>query len=471
MVQNSLSRFAACGSADYHYLKAQIDTASQEGRSYEFGNCLLLSGCRPQQATVSFWRDRTGYLMSVFPPVTYHGRNTAAACLFRTSRQGFANFDALQSFLQDLAQDSLASIPFAATAELTEADKVILPDSTLARSPGYQALATALGHTIIGQESAVEATAFKLYTHISKKNPLRPLSLIFHGPTGVGKSELGKQVVPVLNRFLGENTYQFVWTELNTFTQPHSVYRLVGAPPGYVGYEDKPVLEAVLQNPNTVFMFDELEKAHPEVLKTLMSVLDEGRCAARKELAGHTRELDFRRCIFLFTTNTDLSGKKDPHSEAAPAASPPCKLGASDTVSLANRIFSANERGRRALAGSGVLKEIAGRFGGYIEFFALDNRAKVLIIAQQVVALGREYGIEIVYVSPAIIQAILDRAVTEAFSVRSHTSIIEGYLTEFLLCHAEDSSEVPMRLEGTVDALRLVPMAPPPPAGVNRRGA
>lgn len=471
MSQNSLSRFAACSPADYRCLKAQIDAASQEGRSYEFGNCLLLPGCRPQQATVSFWRDRTGYLMSVFPPVSYTGRNTAAVCLFRTSRQGFANFDALQSFLGDLAQGSFTPVPFGPTTSLTEADEVVLPESTASRSPGYQALAAALGRTVIGQERAIEATAFKLFTHISKKNPLRPLSLIFHGPTGVGKSELGKQVAPVLNSFLGENTYQFVWTELNTFTQAHSVYRLVGAPPGYVGYDDKPVLEAVMQNPNTVFMFDELEKAHPEVLKTLMSVLDEGRCAARKEFSGHKRELDFRRCIFLFTTNTDLSGKLGHRSQEPVNTSALSSFSAPGTVSLANRIFEANERGRRALADSGVLKEIAGRFGGYIEFFPLDNRAKVLIIAQQIVALGREFDIEIVYVSPAIIQAILDQAVTEAFSVRSHASIIEGYLTEFLLCHAEDYPDTPMRLEGTVDALRLVPLAPPPPADAKRRGA
>lgn len=469
MVQNSLSRFAACGAADYRFLKAQIDTASQEGRSYEFGNCLLLPGCRPQQATVSFWRDRTGYLMSVFPPVTYSGRNTAALCLFRTSRQGFANFEALQSFLRDLAQDG---IPLAAAAEpaaLTEPEAIVLPEPRSSALSDYSALASALGQTVLGQENAVTATAFKLYAHINKKNPLRPLSLIFHGPTGVGKSELGKQIAPVLNRFLGENTYQFVWTELNTFTQGHSVYRLVGAPPGYVGYDDKPVLEAVLQNPNTVFMFDELEKAHPEVLKTLMSVLDEGRCAARRELADHARELNFRRCIFLFTTNTDLSGKRGPTK--SPSFSSPALSATPDAVALADRIFAANERGRRALADSGVLREIAGRCSGYIEFSALDSRAKVLIIARQIAALGNEYGLEVAYIAPDIIQAILDRAVTEAFSVRSHTSIIEGYLTEFFLCHAEDYPGLPVRLEGTVEALRLVPMAPPPSAGTRRRGA
>ena len=72
----------------------------------------------------------------------------------------------------------------------------------------------------------MEAVAFKLWSHVSKREPLRPLSLIFYGPTGVGKSELGKAVAPALNRCLGEERYRPVWTELNTFTQAHSVHRL-----------------------------------------------------------------------------------------------------------------------------------------------------------------------------------------------------------------------------------------------------
>ena len=156
----------------------------------------------------------------------------------------------------------------------------------------------------------MEAVSFKLWSHICKREPLRPLSLIFYGPTGVGKSELGKAIAPALNRCLGEERYRLVWTELNTFTQPHSVHRLIGAPPGYVGYDDPPVLEAVRRCPYTVFMFDELDKAHPEVLKVFMSILDEGRCTARREDGQGERELDFRRCILLFTTNADLSSSR-----------------------------------------------------------------------------------------------------------------------------------------------------------------
>ena len=83
----------------------------------------------------------------------------------------------------------------------------------------------------------------------------------------------------------------------------------IGAPPGYVGYDDPPIFEAVRENARTVFLFDELDKAHPEVLKMFLSVLDEGRITARRPGKDGQRELDFRQCIFVFTSNADLTDR------------------------------------------------------------------------------------------------------------------------------------------------------------------
>ena len=85
---------------------------------------------------------------------------------------------------------------------------------------------------------------------------------------------------------------------------------MIGAPAGYIGYEDEAVFEVVERNPYTIFIFDELDKAHPEVLKTFMAILDEGRCASRKALRDGSREFDFRHCIFFFTSNYDLSANQ-----------------------------------------------------------------------------------------------------------------------------------------------------------------
>lgn len=258
-----------------------MDACARLGRSYEFAACRLPSHCRPAQAQLGFWRLEGDYLLYFRPSVSYSGASPRLRDFFqRGSVQRFTGFQAMADCLQELDRELTDLRPAPADALFSQ-------------------LRQELQSRVLGQNQAVEAAAFKLWVHLCKREPLRPLSLIFYGPTGVGKSELGKAIAPALNRCLGEERYRLVWTELNTFTQAHSVSRLTGAPPGYVGYDDAPVLEAVRRCPHSVFMFDELDKAHPEILKVFMSILDEGRCTARREDEAGSRELDFRRCVFL----------------------------------------------------------------------------------------------------------------------------------------------------------------------------
>ena len=416
-------------------LKQKIDACARLGRSYEFASCKLPAGCRPSQAQVGFWRCGDDYLLYFRPSVVYDGADPRLGAFFQKGAvQRFASFHAMTGCLQALDRDAAALRP---------------GDSLFSR------LRQELRDCVLGQDHAVEAVAFKLWGYICKQKPLRPLSLIFYGPTGVGKSELGKAVAPALNRCLGEERYRMVWTELNTFTQPHSVYRLTGAPPGYVGYDDPPVLEAVRRCPHTVFMFDELDKAHPEVLKVFMSILDEGRATARREDSHDGRELDFRRCIFLFTTNSDLSaGGRPPLGFAPPAgeaAAPPLPAYAD----LPSQLFHADEAARLALIRSGVLREIAGRFSGLIGFHPLDWTARTAVTAKQISALALEYGLHITHVSPAITQALTPR---EALSIRSSVPILEGVLTPIFLAHTlMGSRSIPLRLAGTVERMELLP--------------
>ena len=414
-----------------------MDACARLGRSYEFAACRLPDCCRPREAQLGFWRHGDNYLLYFRPSVAYDGPDPRLRDFFgRGAVQRYACFDALVDCLHSLDSDALRP-----------------GEGQLCRR-----LRRELGARVLGQDQAVEAAAFKLWSHISKREPLRPLSLIFYGPTGVGKSELGKAVAPALNRCLGLERYRLVWTELNTFTQPHSVYRLTGAPPGYVGYDDAPVLEAVRRCPHTVFMFDELDKAHPEVLKVFMSILDEGRCTARREDPQGERELDFRRCVFLFTTNTDLSGRERrlgfappaQGSEPAPSAPPPPP----SPAGLAHRLYRSDETARLALARSGVLREIAGRFSGLIGFRPLDRDARERITAKQIAALGREYGLDVARVDPAIARSLTPG---RAISPRSAVPVLEGALTPVFLAHAALAGRA-LGLEGTPDRPYLRPL-------------
>ena len=249
-----------------------------------------------------------------------------------------------------------------------------------------------------------------------------------------------------------------MWTELNTFTEAHSVHRLTGAPPGYVGYEDQPIFEAVRSNPHTVFMFDELEKAHPEVLKVFMSILDEGRCTARKAGEAGERELDFRRCVFVFTTNADLTtagGRPLGFSEYRPLpqrkeAEP--EREAATPAELAKRLFRENEEARRAMVRLGVLREIAGRFSGIIGFRSLDEGARQAVTVKQIVALGREYGLDILQVAPDTARALTPGR--DALSIRSSVCVLESLLAPLF---AAATGRIAYCLTGLPGSLRLVP--------------
>jgi ATP-dependent Clp protease ATP-binding subunit ClpB len=150
---------------------------------------------------------------------------------------------------------------------------------------------------VIGQDEAIGAVANAIRrARAGLQDPNRPLgSFLFLGPTGVGKTELGR----ALAEFLFDDDQAMVRIDMSEYQEKHTVSRLIGAPPGYVGYEEAGQLtEAVRRRPYTVVLFDEVEKAHPEVLNVLLQVLDDGRLTD-----GKGRTVDFRNTVVIMTSN------------------------------------------------------------------------------------------------------------------------------------------------------------------------
>jgi ATP-dependent Clp protease ATP-binding subunit ClpB len=154
-----------------------------------------------------------------------------------------------------------------------------------------------LGKRVIGQAEAVHAVATAVRrARAGLQDPNRPIgSFMFLGPTGVGKTELSR----ALAAFLFDDEQAMVRIDMSEFMEKHSVARLIGAPPGYVGYEEGGTLtEAVRRRPYQVVLFDEIEKAHPDVFNVLLQVLDDGRLTD-----GQGRTVDFRNTIIIMTSN------------------------------------------------------------------------------------------------------------------------------------------------------------------------
>jgi ATP-dependent Clp protease ATP-binding subunit ClpB len=159
---------------------------------------------------------------------------------------------------------------------------------------------------VIGQNEGIAAVSSALRRARSGlQDPNRPIgSFIFMGPTGVGKTELAR----ALAEFMFDNEQAMIRIDMSEFMEKHSVARLIGAPPGYVGYDEGGYLtEAVRRKPYSVLLFDEIEKAHPDVFNILLQILDDGRLTD-----GHGRTVDFKNAIVIMTSNIGGQWIQDP---------------------------------------------------------------------------------------------------------------------------------------------------------------
>lgn len=262
-----LTDIATSPNSEYEYLRAQVD-ALPENCLYIL-DCVMPEGCLPESTTLRFCRAENQYIAYLKPRVAYSGDHPQLDALCRNPYLPFGSWDALVGFLRLLPSD--AAPPQA-------------PLIAHENAPSFAYLRNELKKSVIGQDEAVDAVAFQTAQFLKKRHSSRPMSAVLFGPPASGKSECAKALAKLLSP-----SYHTVWTDLNQYTEAHSVGRLIGAPPSYVGYDDPPVFSEVASHRKTVFIFDELEKAHPEVLKLFMGILDEGRCQSNRRLEDGSR--------------------------------------------------------------------------------------------------------------------------------------------------------------------------------------
>ncbi len=193
-------------------------------------------------------------------------------------------------FKLDLAEEDIAQVVASWTgiplSKLLEDERAKLLD-----------MESVLHDRVVGQDQAVAAVSNAVrLARAGMKDPNRPVgSFLFLGPTGVGKTELSRAVA----EFLFDDESAMVRIDMSEYMEKHTVSRLIGAPPGYIGYDDSGQLtEAVRRRPYSVVLFDEIEKAHPDVFNILLQIMDDGRLTD-----GHGRTVDFKNAILIMTSN------------------------------------------------------------------------------------------------------------------------------------------------------------------------
>ncbi|MBT3380514.1 MAG: ATP-dependent Clp protease ATP-binding subunit [Lentisphaerae bacterium] len=269
-----------------------------------------------------------------------------------------------------------------------------------------------LKRLVRGQDDALSGMVRRVCRHCARSKPTRPAVLFEVGPTGVGKTRAAESLAKCLRRPGTEGSrYGFVRLDMSEYQEQHRVSQLLGAPQGYVGYGEGSQLLDALANPRTVVLFDEIEKAHPAVLRALMNAMDAGRLSTAGRTNG-SREIDCRQAIFIFTSNLEASDILKELADKDAFGVPEIE----------------DEVCRRRLRSSGVAPEIIGRIGRFLVFRPLTPEIRAEILALSIVEVAAEYDVAVERIEPSVVIDILGRLKSASFGARPAGFLIDELL-------------------------------------------
>ncbi|HXA54855.1 MAG TPA: AAA family ATPase [Solirubrobacteraceae bacterium] len=290
-----------------------------------------------------------------------------------------------------------------------------------------------LHERVIGQDEAVEAVATALRrSRAGLQDPNRPIgTFLFLGPTGVGKTELAR----ALAEFMFDSEEAMVRLDMSEYMEKHAVSRLVGAPPGYVGYEEGGQLtEAVRRRPYSVVLLDEIEKAHPDVFNTLLAVMDDGRLTD-----GQGRTVDFKNTVLIMTSNIHVGGDPSADGEVAGGVGSetlgtPYAMGAPRAASASGADAVAADAKLRDSLLAHFKPEFVNRLDDIVRFRAL-TRAQIGQIVdlqtRRVIARVGERGVELELTNAAK-ELLAELGYDPTYGARPLRRVIQKQLTDRL---------------------------------------
>jgi ATP-dependent Clp protease ATP-binding subunit ClpB len=429
---------------------AQFEDLKQRatGACVRFRDAELPPGSSPGRAMVGFEVDASSGSASLLVQrgVRYAGSSRDIAEWLRQGEKVFPSFESLrhwtsttlaEAFGTETAQeaDQPECVRRLQAGQLTNLDAV-RGAMTEANGPHYvseEEMFTKLTAQIRGQDGALRELSRRVSRHWARTSPRRPLTLLAIGTTGIGKTKTAETLPSVLRELDPANGgYAYLRIDCSELREAHRVSQLLGAPQGYVGYTDgAQLIDQLVANSKTIVLFDEIEKAHPDVLKVLMNAIDCGRLSSPTR-RGNTRDVDCRRAIFYFTTNLESEGVLNELSDRDGFEKP--------------EIVDQVCRGK--LRAAGVAPELVGRINSFLVFRPLASETKAEIVALSVARVAEEYGVRVERVAPELVVALLSLAKADGFGARPLEFLIDDKLGGAFAQAASAKIKSPLEVRG-----------------------
>lgn len=413
---------------------ARVDLGARvaEGKCVTYANHPLPAGVQPRASRVGVEAEGDRVLLHVQRGLRYSGTDPEVSQWLSTGTRAFSTIDDAVAWLTAKVSASaeparngspvFAGRPHSqAPAAVTDLSRVTVRESGRISADD---LIVRLGETVFGQDRAIEVLATGAARHAAKPFPRRPWSALMIGPTGVGKTLLAETLAESL-RDETHQPWRYLRLDMAEFTERHTVSKLTGAPPGYVGYGDPGLATALVREPRHVVLFDEIEKAHPEVVLSLMNLIDAGRLDSAH---GQTTA---EKAILLFTSN----------------------LGANQ-LSPSEDATQDDRAGRQNLLAHGMAPELVARFGHVLVLGELKGSHLAAAATHAISTIAADYGKRVVRVDHDYLSTVLSENQGLDLGVRA----IEHRLDRDLGPLLAECNTIDVEIIG--DPLRVNPVVP-----------
>lgn len=398
-------------------------------------------GTTPRRMRVGFEIDAaTGAAaLLVDQGAAFSGVNGSIRQWLRDGEMRFPSFRELREWI-DLVLKPAYDVPevsdslpeyAARVADLIDITKITPLTQTSSTRINREQLFTKLSEEIRGQATALKRLSRKICTHLARTKPRRPMTLFALGPTGVGKTKTAEHL-PIVLRELdqGNEDFHYLRLDMAEYQERHRISQLFGSPQGYIGYNDgAQLVDTLAAHPKSIVLFDEIEKAHPDILRSIMNLMDSGRISSASR-TSKGREIDCRRATLIFTSNIRVDGIL---SEIA-------------SRRASKNDFLTDDICRKHLKEAGIAPEIVGRISCFLVYHPLSDEARMEILALSTVRVAGEYGVRVSAIKPEAMNALIAMTGRNDFGARPDEYIVGELLGQTFADAFTQFGETPLQI-------------------------